>query len=199
MKNFRKIILLLLAISLVFALASCGGGGDKNEPCETCVDADGNGKCDKCKKDMPKDTAEDVLLFDEDGQPLFQIVISDELPSSIRQAVNTNIKTYLSREFDVDINVIVEGASNDEEMETEILVGRVKNRGEEYRFDGHSLGLEGYTVRPVGTKLIIGGGSNEMINEAISLFTDEFLYAVGDVCDLAFTASDTIEYIQDDY
>ena len=94
----KIISLLLVLIMVVGVLASCGGGGDKNEPCETCVDADGNGKCDKCKKEMPKDTAEDVLLFDEDGEPLFQIVISDELPSSVRQAVNTNIKTYLQRE-----------------------------------------------------------------------------------------------------
>ena len=170
----KKLFLLFLALSLVFVLIACGG----KAPCDTCVDADGNGKCDNCKKDMPK-TADDVLLFDEDGEPLFQIVIANDLPISVRQAVNTNIKTYLSREFDVDVNVVVEGSALDEEIETEILIGNVDSRGEKYSIDPHTLGLKGYYVRPIGTKLVINAGSQDALDSAIRLFADEFLRDAG--------------------
>ena len=48
----KKIIALLLALVMAFALVSCstggnGGSGDK-DPCDTCVDKDANGTCDVC-------------------------------------------------------------------------------------------------------------------------------------------------------
>jgi hypothetical protein len=185
---------LFLALPLVFALIACGG----KAPCETCIDADGNGKCDNCKKDMPK-TADEVLLFDEDGVPLFQIVIAKDLPVFVRQAVNTNIKMYLQRECELDVDVVIEGSAADEEIETEILIGNVDSRGEKYSIDPHTLGLKGYYVRPIGTKLVINAGSQDALDSAIRLFADEFLRDAGDLSDLAFASSDIIEYIPDDY
>ena len=40
----KKILVMLLALTIVFALASCGG----KDPCESCVDEDKNGVCDVC-------------------------------------------------------------------------------------------------------------------------------------------------------
>lgn len=48
----KKIVAFLLACIMVFALVSCNGSKD---PCETCVDADGNKICDVCGKEI-KDT-----------------------------------------------------------------------------------------------------------------------------------------------
>ena len=194
----KKVLLLLIALLLIFTVASCDGGDKTDEPCDVCVDGNGDGKCDSCKKDIPTQTAEDILLFDEDGIPTFKIVLSAELPSSMRQTVNTNIKMMLQREYDIEIDIVVEGKENDEVTETEILIGNVKNRGDKYSFDGHSLGKAGYSIRPVGTKLLIAGGSDETLTDAVMLFADDFL-GVNEPYDLTFTANDIMEYIQNDY
>ena len=50
----KKLIAFLLACVMVFALVSCGG--DKKDPCQTCVDNDGNKICDVCGNEVqPKD------------------------------------------------------------------------------------------------------------------------------------------------
>jgi hypothetical protein len=41
----KKLLVLILALALCFALASCGGG---NDPCTEHIDADANGKCVVC-------------------------------------------------------------------------------------------------------------------------------------------------------
>lgn len=47
----KKTLALLLALVMVFALASCSGGnGDSS--CTTCVDNDGNKICDNCGKEV---------------------------------------------------------------------------------------------------------------------------------------------------
>ena len=50
MKKFTKLLALFLVaalmLSLVLPLVSCGD--EANDKCDTCIDADGNGKCDNC-------------------------------------------------------------------------------------------------------------------------------------------------------
>ena len=48
MKNFRKVLLLILALTLTFLLFSCGG----TEECKEHKDADRDGKCDVCGKEI---------------------------------------------------------------------------------------------------------------------------------------------------
>ena len=74
MKNFKKIIMLLLALALCLsttaALVSCGGGED---PCTEHVDADKNGKCDVCEAEVEVEAEGDtytLTVTDEDGNPL---------------------------------------------------------------------------------------------------------------------------------
>lgn len=62
----KKIVAFLLACIMVFALVSCKGGKD---PCETCVDADGNKICDVCGKEIqdkpdPETPAEALTVAD---------------------------------------------------------------------------------------------------------------------------------------
>ena len=47
----KKVLLLLIALLLIFTVASCDGGDKTDEPCDVCVDGNGDGKCDSCKKD----------------------------------------------------------------------------------------------------------------------------------------------------
>ena len=67
MAKVKKLLLILLTLSLVFAIAACGG---KNTPCDTCVDADDDGKCDKISTEeeeilnVKKDIAD--ILYNND-------------------------------------------------------------------------------------------------------------------------------------
>ena len=78
----------MLALSLVFVIASCGGGA---KPCATCVDSDGDGICDVCKNEMPEEEILDVPLF-EDGEPGFRVILGKTIASSVKQAVNSTLK-----------------------------------------------------------------------------------------------------------
>ena len=46
MLKVKRILFLFLAVLLMFAIASCGGGA---KPCDTCVDCDGDGICECCE------------------------------------------------------------------------------------------------------------------------------------------------------
>ncbi len=48
----KKTVALLLALVMVFALVSCGGG---KAPCDVCVDADGDKICDVCENEIKGD------------------------------------------------------------------------------------------------------------------------------------------------
>lgn len=72
-KNVLKILLALVMVALVFAMVACNGGGNNTNnggnTTKDCgdgkhVDANNDGKCDKCGKDMPK-TEEKVSLDTE--------------------------------------------------------------------------------------------------------------------------------------
>lgn len=72
-KNVLKILLALVMVALVFAMVACNGGGNNpnngGNTTKDCgdgkhVDANNDGKCDKCGKDVPK-TVEKVSLDTE--------------------------------------------------------------------------------------------------------------------------------------
>ena len=199
MRNTRRILALLTVLVLALMLFACGGGkGDGGKtPCDVCLDTDGDKKCDVCGKDMPADEKEDVLLFDGED-PTFQIVIAKDIASTMRQIVNTNVKIMLQREYGVTVDVIVEGSANDEEIETEVLIGTVKSRGDKYALDGHDYGKAGYAIDIVGSKIVIVGGCEESLITAVREFADEIL-DVGDIADLTLAADDVIINKIDDY
>lgn len=61
----KKIIsLMLVLVMCVLAFASCGG-------CDTCVDADKDGKCDNCGKDVAPETPEDPVDPEEAWKAAF--------------------------------------------------------------------------------------------------------------------------------
>ena len=86
----KKILFVLLALALVFAIASCGG----SKPCETCVDENSDGICDVCEKEIPVEEVADVPLF-ENRSPTFQVVLAENLSADIRQAAVNSIKSML--------------------------------------------------------------------------------------------------------
>ena len=87
MKNIKKILLVILAFILVFAIASCGGEDNTDGACTSCVDKDGNGLCDVCEKEIPEEDIAVVPLF-ENGLPTFHIVLAKSSSEAVTEAVN---------------------------------------------------------------------------------------------------------------
>ena len=197
MKNFKKILFLILALTIAFSLFACGG----KERCanDACTDKDGDNICDVCKLEMPKIEIQDVILI-EDGEPLFQFVLAESLPAEARNLIQSTIVRTIKKDFDIEIPVSTEGRADDEEEEIEVLVGDVKSRGDKYFIDRYSLGKKGYVIKIVDSKIIINAGSDEKLLEAIEIFAEDILgYEEDDMDNVTMTADDIIEDIQDDY
>ncbi|MBE6645552.1 MAG: hypothetical protein E7612_09310 [Ruminococcaceae bacterium] len=191
----RKPILLIIAALLVFSLFACS----KNADCESCSDGNEDGICDTCGKEISDAADSDITLI-ENGEAKFNVVLSSEASSDVKKAINSEIRAYLRNKHGIDVALSVEGSDADIEQETELLVGRVKKRGEKYEYDGHTLGKKGYVIKTVGSKIIINAGSDEKLIEAIEIFADNVLGVGEDEIDtVIMTASKTAEVIQDDY
>jgi len=197
MKNFRKFLLLLLAVTIVLAMASCGGSAK----CDACVDEDGDGICDVCKTKIEDETGggkvDDVVLI-EDGETIFQIVLPQNASGVVKQAVNTSIKAVFRNAHDIDVDVITEGSEDDVPIDCEILIGNIKSRGDKYFYDGHNLGKEGYAFQIVDKKVLISAGSDEQLATAIEKFAKDILIP-DDPTNVKMTADDVVMKPQTGY
>ena len=146
---------------------------------------------------MPEEEVADVPLFEE-GVPTFQIILAKNTVVSVLQAVNNTMKADIQDACEYDIDVFMEEDENDEEIDIEILIGDVTSRGDKYLFDKYTLGKEGYIIKIVGSKIIINGGSDKALIDAIESFT-EFLLDKDELYDVVMTKEDTVLEIQDDY
>ncbi len=171
MKNLRKIVLLLLSLTLIFGLFACGGGSD---PCTECTDSDGDGKCDECGEAVEPEPTADIPLI-VDGEVKFQIVLGKNIDADVRKAVDKDIKGTLRNKHKIELTVVDEGSKDDTVKDVEILIGDITTRGDEYKFDRYSLGKDGYIIKMIGTKILIHGGSNESLADTIVRFAEEVL------------------------
>lgn len=175
MKNLTKILLLLLSIVMIFGAVACGN--PPPEECTSHVDENKDGKCDVCdaavepEKKPEEDTGKASVELIKDGEVTFQFVASSELGSSVK-ALDDLIKDMKKAKYDV--KKVADNASTAQDIE--VLVGPVSSRGEEYVFDIHTLGYDGYMIKIVGKKvLIMGGGSADAIKNALEEFAEEIL------------------------
>jgi len=175
MKTKSTIVLILL---LLFALmlASCGDGGDE--------DADGD----------------EGLSLIESGEPTFQIVIAKGSSADVRRTVDFDVVRALERDYGISVTSVTEGSSDDQICDIEVLVGSAASRGEQYCYDAHTLGEEGYIIKRIGTKVVIGGGSDESICRAISEFCTDILgMGSGALEEAVMYFSDSKEIVQSNY
>ncbi len=184
--SFATLLSAVLVFALCFALAACGG----ETACEEHTDTDSNGKCDICGADVEASTppctehtdanydgkcdncgtevepaADGTLVLVKDSVPTFQIVIGD-VASSHRSSILAFVAKVNERVGDTKVSVADENSG--EAQPVEILIGSVSNRGEQYAIDKYSLGYDGYIVEVIGTKLVVLGGSDSALSEAIS-------------------------------
>ena len=200
-------LVLLMCIALVFGLASCLG--DTPDECTVHTDEDGDGKCDVCEAEVEPEEkpeekpgekpASDFILI-KDGVAKFQIVTATTAPggSNFKKAVDGLVKTL--DDLDIEVKSVAEKADNAEACE--VIIGAPTTRGDAYKYDVHTLGYEGYAIKLVEGKVLILGGSEESLIEAIKIFTEDFLgidKKTKELDNVTVKSSQWVEEIQDDY
>ncbi len=177
MNTVKKILILLLAFTLVFALASCvdGGGGGGDTDCTEHADANNDGKCDKCNVDVepaqrPSGDGDGLVLI-EGGKPKFNFVVEDDVSAAVMNAVN-KVKKDLKK-LDIEVEILYDDGKNI--TDCEVLIGNITTRGEKYSFDPHTLGPKGTAVKRVDSKIILLGGSEAYTVAVIEEFAEDFL------------------------
>ena len=142
MKKIKLLLVLMLAFALSFTLIACNkceSHIDENKdakcdvcgeklPCEEHEDSDRNGKCDVCSEAVP--VSDDYVLF-EDGEPKFQIVLGAGLSLDAQSLVNDYVKSL--KKIGVELTVVED--KEETIAEYEVLIGNVKSRGDEYKYD----------------------------------------------------------------
>ena len=178
MKNsFWKLLLLLLSLSLTLCLFACnvetpdsGNGGNEDENGEN---DDGN------KPDEGGNTADSIdwgsletagkMAIISQGIARFQVVYTTEAGSTgIREAENL-VKTLR------DLGVTVADAVSDKDAanvkDCEIIIGTgARHRGDEVNVNSKYLGEKGLTIKIVGTRIVIAGGSAAELKTAINYY-----------------------------
>ena len=165
MKNtIAKILLLLLAMAMVFSFASCGGDTGSGSGDEPTGDT---GNTDTPPADENNDP--DNLVLIKDNKALFKMVLTSDADASTRKSVESFISDLQSIGVEVDKYV---GDSNlNEVSDCEIIVGTgVKNRDAKYSLNARDYGEDGYVIKVVDNKLLIGGGTAAQTKTAFEYF-----------------------------
>ncbi|MBO5945827.1 MAG: hypothetical protein J6Q69_04400, partial [Clostridia bacterium] len=105
----------------------------------------------------------ELILFNS-GMPTFKFIVASDA-AQVRQDVDTLASTLSGLGTKT---VKVENAASSTVEAVEILIGSVNNRGDEYKYNKYDLGMQGYVVKQVGSKIIVQGGSTEALATAIN-------------------------------
>lgn len=194
MKNFRKLLIILLALVTAFSLFACK---EDAPPCEH-ADENQDGVCDKCDEEL-KTQSSDGLTLIEDGEFLFRIVKGNDVSAATRKALS-DLTSLLSDNFGIELDVVEDYASDTDGYE--VLLGTVTSRGETYKYDRYSLGMEGYAIKLIEDKIIVTGGSDATMLSAFTDFVENTLGITENTTEIGtvvFNSSDSTEVIQTGY
>ena len=139
----------------------------------------------------------ELILFDE-GRPTFKFVVGTDA-SSVRQEIDALASTLSGL---CSGTVAVETATSSKVVDVEILIGSVNNRGDEYKYNKYDLGMQGYVVKQVGSKIIVQGGSSTSLATAVSYLKAtvfEIKKSNDDFEDFAMASAKNRESIQTGY
>ncbi len=175
--SMKKHILPLIALLLLVAVAltSCGslvpsyrqpsdgGGAEVTPPSDG---GEGNDGDTENKKDPTK------LYLVDDGKINFSFVYSpSEQSSEFRSHIFSSISALHK------LGITAEAVRDDldpHDLEYEVLIGTFVGR-DEATVSKYILGNKGYTIRVVGNKIVILGGTEESLTLAFDLFVSQYL------------------------
>ena len=207
-KTMKKLFLLLIAVLTLSLFIGCGE--TPPEECAVHNDADGDGKCDVCQasvepeekpeEDPKEEQKEEKIALINDGEANFQIVVasSNASTSVLKKAVDNFVKALDG----VDVKVKSVNETADNAKDCEIIIGVPTTRGDEYNYNIHDLGAEGYAIKVINGKILILGGSEEALIDAIELFIEEYLgidKKTKELTDVVISSKQSVEEIQDNY
>ena len=142
-------------------------------------------------------SAADIILV-ENGVTSFKIVVANGISAELNMTVGKLVDEL--KKLGVNTEVVFD--NKDTATDCEVLIGEVKSRGEKYCLDPHAYGWKGYTVQAIDGKIIILGGSDESLLDAIDAFKKDILgitKKTKTITDAKMTADQTIKVVQDDY
>ena len=201
----KKIIILIISLTLTLALFACGG----ETPCTEHTDADGNGKCDVCDANVAPeggdeggngDTGTDLVLV-SGSKTGFAVVSANSLTDKAEGYVNDfikNLNKYYLEDKDLKTNYDAPGFDD----VVEIIFGAPNNRGEQFKRDEHYLGYKGFSIELIGNKLFVLAGGDRGYQDAIKYLEDTLfdLEGYADTIDeLVIPAGTKYESIPTDY
>ena len=200
----KKLLILLLALTVCFALFACNGGEDPT--CTEHIDADSNGKCDTCGATVePEDdggkTGDDLVLV-TDSVTGFGIVCSDSLSDKstgyVIDFMNTLNRYYLD---DGKLKQNYDAPGFDDVVE--IIFGSANHRGDAFKKDEHYLGYKGFAIEVIGNKLFVLGGGEKGYQDAIEYLENTLInlekYGENVIDELVIPADTKYESIPTNY
>ena len=169
----KRIGSLLLAIIMLFMVTSvmfsCGGDSSGTTPPEGTVPP----PTDTSTTPEPTQPPENSFALVTDGTANFQLVYEQYASDLVQLRVNS-LKSQLNG-LGLSVNA-VEDYRVPSRQDCEVLIGAgVRYRDEFSDIDVHTVGADGYIIKAVGQRVMIAGGSDEALCEAVDFFVENYL------------------------
>ena len=173
-----SMLALLLCVCVTFAFAACG----KETPDGDEDVSAGEGGGDTGTNEEPADTENLVLITGNKAR--FKLVTTSDMSGTLKKKIEKFVNDL--RDIGVDIDDPISDGSAGAVTDCEIIVGSgVKNRDEKYTVDPYSCGAEGYVIKVVDDKVVIGGGTVELTETAFDYFVKSVMKLSGKTKELS--------------
>ena len=134
-------------------------------------------------------TEDGELILFNDGVPTFKFVVGSDA-SGVKSTIDEIAATLTGLSAE---GCTVRSENYQSEVEpVEILIGTVNSRGDEYKYNKYELGMNGYIVKQVGTKIVVNGGSEAALANAV-IYLKEKVFGIkkaNDPMDFFFMEAD---------
>ena len=179
----KKLIVLLLVLTLGFAFVACG----EDTTCTEHVDADANGKCDNCDATMEPgnnggNSGNGTVELVKGGSATFQIVSNDDTATLIGKPLTNFVKTLNDCISESNVTSVFEHI---EAKGTEIIIGNVATRGDKFKEENASpyeYGYEGWSIKIVDNNIHVLAGSAGAYKDALK-YLEETIFGINDATD----------------
>ncbi len=190
----KKIFAFLIALIVILSLSACritASDGENNDLDDGINNGNGNQETDE------GEDGDSVLHLIQNKTANFQIVVDGSMGS----AITKEVKKYVNKLLNVGITVKIADDSEEAAEDCEILVGDVKNHGDKYDFDEHTLGKEGYVTTRIDNKVIITAGNLKGLLAQFDIFAESTYAALIETNGKVFDFTENLESlkIQDNY
>ncbi len=178
----KKLLILMLILTLGFALVACGGGDD---PCTEHVDANSDGKCDNCDAAVEPDesdggtTPTGSIELVKNGAATFTIVSDENVSTAIGRPFTNFINTLNDCIADANVTSVFQHIPK---KGTEIIIGNVVTRGDCYTEDNaspYAYGYEGWSVQMIDGDIFVIAGSAGAYKDALE-YLEETVFGIND-------------------